>query len=87
MNVYRFAVYVYVSGPSLRSSEKAAAFPTGPSGGSRAEAQRRGGVFQLAWGGGTGIDFDFDFDFDSDNDLTDRQPLVHVLVLAASSCT
>ncbi|MGI6302374.1 MAG: hypothetical protein ACOX52_15165 [Verrucomicrobiota bacterium] len=53
--------------------------------GSRAEAQRRGGVFQLAWGGGTGIDFDFD----SDNDLTDRQPLlhVHVHVLASSSCT
>ncbi|MGI6303814.1 MAG: hypothetical protein ACOX52_22590 [Verrucomicrobiota bacterium] len=37
----------------------------------------------------TGIDSDSDSDHDpdSDNDLTDRQTLVHVLVLAASSCT
>ncbi|MGI6300313.1 MAG: hypothetical protein ACOX52_04530 [Verrucomicrobiota bacterium] len=31
-------------------------------------------------------DSDPDPDFDFDHDLTDRQPLVHVHVLAASSC-
>jgi len=28
--VYRFAVYVYVSGPSWRTSETVSAFPSGP---------------------------------------------------------
>jgi len=35
----------------------------------------------------TGIDSDPDSDPDWDNDRTDRQPLVHLHVLAASSCT
>jgi len=42
VNVYRFAVYVYVSGPSSRSSERIR----------RGSRRGRGGVFDLAfWGG------------------------------------
>ncbi|MDD8046274.1 MAG: hypothetical protein PHF14_07420, partial [Verrucomicrobiota bacterium] len=51
-----------------------------PSGEPRAEAQRRGGVFELAWGEGqcswgqvpTRAGIDSDFDTGSDRDRTDR---------------